>query len=123
MAGHQRTADTPAGGGRADTPTGGEQADRGALYYTGEQGIQVSYRQSQKEPQKEGGRGGGWVGWVDEDEVKWGGGDTVGNFPVCCGCAAVGNPRGYCTVYFTVLIRIIYYIYIYIYIYIIRINS
>jgi hypothetical protein len=26
MAGHQRTADTPAGGGRADTPVGGGQA-------------------------------------------------------------------------------------------------
>jgi hypothetical protein len=26
MAGHQRTADTPAGGGRADTPAGGGQA-------------------------------------------------------------------------------------------------
>jgi hypothetical protein len=35
MAGHQRTVDTPAGGGRADTPAGGGQADtgRGALYY------------------------------------------------------------------------------------------
>jgi hypothetical protein len=29
MAGHQRTADTPADGGRADTPTGGGQADTG----------------------------------------------------------------------------------------------
>ncbi len=26
MAGHQRAADTPAGGGRADTPVGGGQA-------------------------------------------------------------------------------------------------
>jgi hypothetical protein len=26
VAGHQRTADTPAGGGRADTPAGGRQA-------------------------------------------------------------------------------------------------
>jgi hypothetical protein len=42
MAGHQRTADTPAGGGRADIPVGGGradipvgggQADRGTLYY------------------------------------------------------------------------------------------
>jgi hypothetical protein len=35
MAGHQRTADTPADGGRADTPAGGGQADTGggALYY------------------------------------------------------------------------------------------
>jgi hypothetical protein len=30
MAGHQRTADTPAGGGRADTPAGGGQA--GAIF-------------------------------------------------------------------------------------------
>ena len=29
MAGHQRTADTPADGGRADTPAGGGQADTG----------------------------------------------------------------------------------------------
>jgi hypothetical protein len=42
MAGHQRTADTPAGGGRADTPAGGGQA--GAIlrmgihaYATGEE--------------------------------------------------------------------------------------
>jgi hypothetical protein len=35
MAGHQRTAATPAGGGRADTPAGGGRraADRKALYY------------------------------------------------------------------------------------------
>ena len=34
MAGHQRTADTPADGGRADTPAGGGQADTGgALCY------------------------------------------------------------------------------------------
>ena len=35
MAGHQRTADTPADGGRADTPAGGGQAETGggALYY------------------------------------------------------------------------------------------
>jgi hypothetical protein len=35
MAGHQRTADTPADGGRAGTPAGGGQADTGggALYY------------------------------------------------------------------------------------------
>ena len=31
MAGHQRTADTPAGGGRADTPAGGGQG--GAMRY------------------------------------------------------------------------------------------
>ena len=31
MAGHQRTADTPAGGGRADTPAG--RGRGGALYY------------------------------------------------------------------------------------------
>jgi hypothetical protein len=34
MAGHQRTADTPAGGGQADTPAGGGQADRGGRYTT-----------------------------------------------------------------------------------------
>ena len=34
MAGHQRTADTPAGGGRADRRTSRRAADRGgALYY------------------------------------------------------------------------------------------
>ena len=34
MAGHQRTADTPAGGGRADIPAGGGQVDKGGgLYY------------------------------------------------------------------------------------------
>ena len=34
MAGHQRTADTPAGGGRADRRTPRRAADRGgALYY------------------------------------------------------------------------------------------
>ena len=33
MAGRQRTADTPAGGGRADTPAGGGQA--GATVYYG----------------------------------------------------------------------------------------
>ena len=33
MAGHQRTADTPAGGGRADGRTPRRAADRGALYY------------------------------------------------------------------------------------------
>ena len=37
MAGHQRTADTPADGGRADTPAGGGQRTGGhgggALYY------------------------------------------------------------------------------------------
>ena len=34
MAGHQRTADTPAGSGRADTPAGGGQA--GAILHTDE---------------------------------------------------------------------------------------
>jgi hypothetical protein len=34
MAGHQRTADTPADGGRADTPAGGGQADTGGGRYT-----------------------------------------------------------------------------------------
>jgi hypothetical protein len=34
MAGHQRTADTPAGGGRADTPAGGGQVDTGGGRYT-----------------------------------------------------------------------------------------
>ena len=33
MAGHQRTADTPAGGGRADGRTPRRAADRRALYY------------------------------------------------------------------------------------------
>jgi hypothetical protein len=33
MAGHQRTADTPAGGGRADTPVGGGQG--GAILQMG----------------------------------------------------------------------------------------
>ena len=33
MAGHHRTADTPAGGGRADGRTPRRAADRGALYY------------------------------------------------------------------------------------------
>ena len=33
MAGHQRTADTPADGGRADTPAGGGQADTGGGRY------------------------------------------------------------------------------------------
>jgi hypothetical protein len=33
MAGHQRTADTPAGGGRADGRTPRRAADRGALCY------------------------------------------------------------------------------------------
>jgi hypothetical protein len=35
MAGHQRAADIPAGGGRADIPAGGGQADKGggALYH------------------------------------------------------------------------------------------
>jgi hypothetical protein len=50
MAGHQRTADTPADGGRADTPAGGEQADTGGgailrigihAYAMGEGGIRL----------------------------------------------------------------------------------
>jgi hypothetical protein len=57
MAGHQRTADTPAGGGRADPPTGGGPADLGGggailrrgihAYAMGEGGIR-------REPQRGG---------------------------------------------------------------------
>jgi hypothetical protein len=43
MAGHQRTADTPADGGRADTPAGGGQADTGGGRYTTDVHICLRY--------------------------------------------------------------------------------
>jgi hypothetical protein len=43
MAGHQRTADTPADGGRADTPAGGGQADTGGGRYTADRHTCLRY--------------------------------------------------------------------------------
>jgi hypothetical protein len=52
MAGHQRTADTPAGGGRADTPAGGGQA--GAVLRMGIHAYAIAGRRIQREPQRGG---------------------------------------------------------------------
>ena len=58
MAGHQRTADTPADGGRADTPAGGGQADTGGgailrigihAYAMGEGGIRMEPQRGGRE--------------------------------------------------------------------------
>jgi hypothetical protein len=60
MAGHQRTADTPAGGGRADTPAGGGRADKGgALCYILRMGIHayamgMGEGRTRREPQRGG---------------------------------------------------------------------
>ena len=52
MAGHQRTADTPAGGGRADTPVGGGQA--GAILRMGMHAYAMGERRMRREPQHRG---------------------------------------------------------------------
>ena len=58
MAGHQRTADTPADGGRADTPAGGGQADTGGgailrigihAYAMGEGGMRMEPQRGGRE--------------------------------------------------------------------------
>jgi hypothetical protein len=57
MAGHQRRADTPAGGGRADGRTPRRAADRGALYYILRMGIHayaMGEGRIQREPQRGG---------------------------------------------------------------------
>jgi hypothetical protein len=58
VAGHQRTADTPAGGGRADTPAGGGQADTpaggeqaGAILRTGMHACAMGEGRIRREPQ------------------------------------------------------------------------
>ena len=52
MAGHQRTADTPAGGGRADTPVGGGQA--GAILRMGMHAYAMGERRMRREPRRGG---------------------------------------------------------------------
>jgi hypothetical protein len=52
MAGHQRTADTPAGGGRADTPAGGGQA--GAVLRMGMHAHAMGEGRIRREPQRGG---------------------------------------------------------------------
>jgi hypothetical protein len=52
MAGHQRTADTPAGGGRADTPAGGGQA--GAILRMGIHSYVMGEGRIRREPQRGG---------------------------------------------------------------------
>jgi hypothetical protein len=52
MAGHQRTADTPAGGGRADTPAGGGQA--GAILRVGIHSYAMGKGRIRREPQRGG---------------------------------------------------------------------
>jgi hypothetical protein len=52
MAGHQRTADTPAGGGRADTPAGGGQA--GSILRMGIHAHAMGERRIRREPQRGG---------------------------------------------------------------------
>jgi hypothetical protein len=70
MAGHQRTADTPAGGGRADIPAGGGQADTpagggqaergiggGAILRMGIHACAMGERRIRREPNVEAGKG------------------------------------------------------------------
>ena len=52
MAGHQRTADTPAGGGRADTPAGGGQG--GAILRMGIHAYAMGEGRIRREPQRGG---------------------------------------------------------------------
>jgi hypothetical protein len=56
MAGHQRTADTPADGGRADTPAGGGQADTGggAMLRIGTHAYAMGEGGMRMEPQRGG---------------------------------------------------------------------
>ena len=56
MAGHQRTADTPADGGRADTPAGGGQADTGggAMLRMGIHACAMGEGRTRREPQRGG---------------------------------------------------------------------
>jgi hypothetical protein len=56
MAGHQRTADTPADGGRADTPAGGGQADTGggAMLRIGMHACAMGEGGTRMEPQRGG---------------------------------------------------------------------
>ena len=56
MAGHQRTADTPADGGRADTPAGGGQADTGggAMLRMGIYAYAMGEGRTRREPQRGG---------------------------------------------------------------------
>jgi hypothetical protein len=54
MAGHQRTADTPADGGWADTPAGGGQADTGgggAILRMGIHAYAMGEGRTRREPQ------------------------------------------------------------------------
>jgi hypothetical protein len=52
MAGHQRTADTPAGGGRADTPAGGGQG--GAILRMGIRACAMGEGRIRREPRRGG---------------------------------------------------------------------
>jgi hypothetical protein len=52
MAGYQRTADTPAGGGRADTPAGGGQG--GAILRMGIHAYAMGEGRIRREPQRGG---------------------------------------------------------------------
>jgi hypothetical protein len=52
MAGHQRTADTPAGGGRADTPADGGQG--GAILRVGIHACAMGEGRIRREPQRGG---------------------------------------------------------------------
>jgi hypothetical protein len=52
MAGHQRTADTPAGGGRVDTPAGGGQG--GAILRMGIHAYAMGEGRIRREPQRGG---------------------------------------------------------------------
>jgi hypothetical protein len=52
MAGHQRTADTPAGEGRADTPAGEEQV--GAILRIGTHAHAMGEGRMRREPQRGG---------------------------------------------------------------------
>jgi hypothetical protein len=57
MAGHQRTADTPADGGRAETPAGGGQTDTGgggAILRMGIHAYAMGEGKIRREPQRGG---------------------------------------------------------------------
>jgi hypothetical protein len=54
MAGHQRTADTPAGGGRADTPAGGGQGGEGATLRMGTHAYAMGEGRIRRDPQRGG---------------------------------------------------------------------
>jgi hypothetical protein len=55
MAGHQRTADSPAGGGRADTPAGGGQG--GAMLRMGMRARAIGEGRMRREPRRRGRKG------------------------------------------------------------------